>query len=73
MDLGAPLGITTLVNPVVASLVGIVFMGETYAGGPIGIAAAVVCGLGAAFGIRLLTVGDASEPHRTESEAAPIP
>ncbi|WP_017609355.1 DMT family transporter [Nocardiopsis xinjiangensis] len=69
MDLGAPLGITTLVNPVAASVVGVVFMGETYAGGWFGIAVAVVCGLGAAFGIRLLTVGDAPEPRPAEPEA----
>lgn len=56
MDLGAPLGITTLANPVAAALVGVVFMGETYAGGWIGGAVALVCGLVAAYGIRLLTV-----------------
>lgn len=73
MDLGAPLGITTLVNPIAASVVGVVFMGETYAGGWFGVAVAVVCGLGAAFGIRLLTVGDAPEPERAEPEATPAP
>jgi drug/metabolite transporter (DMT)-like permease len=56
MDLGAPLGITTLANPVAAALVGVVFMGETYAGGWIGGAVALVCALVAAYGIRLLTV-----------------
>lgn len=71
MDLGAPLGITTLVNPVAASVVGVAFMGEAYAGGWIGIAVAVVCGIGAAFGIRLLTVGDTPGPRRSEPAAEP--
>ncbi|GAA1094417.1 DMT family transporter [Nocardiopsis metallicus] len=56
MDLGAPLGVTTLANPVAAALVGVVFMGETYAGGWLGGAVALLCGLVAAYGIRLLTV-----------------
>ena len=56
MDLGAPLGVTTLANPVAAALVGVVFMGETYAGGWLGGAVALVCALVAAYGIRLLTV-----------------
>ncbi|MEU3307758.1 DMT family transporter [Nocardiopsis sp. NPDC055551] len=56
MDLGAPLGITTLANPVAAAVVGVAFMGETYAGGVPGAVTAVVCALVAAHGIRLLTV-----------------
>lgn len=61
MDLGAPLGITTLVNPVAASVVGVAFMGESYIGGWSGAAIAAVCALTAAYGIRLLTVPDVPE------------
>ncbi|WP_017547253.1 MULTISPECIES: DMT family transporter [Nocardiopsis] len=56
MDLGAPLGITTLANPVAAAVVGVAFMGETYAGGWLGGVVAVGCAVVAAYGIRLLTV-----------------
>ncbi|ASU61063.1 DMT family transporter [Nocardiopsis dassonvillei] len=74
MELGAPLGITTFTNPVSATVVGVAFMGETYAGGWIGGAVAVVCALLAAYGIRLLTVpqgpAPAPEPERRrESES----
>lgn len=61
MDLGAPLGITTLVNPVAASVVGVAFMGESYIGGWGGAVVAAVCALTAAYGIRLLTVPDVPE------------
>ncbi|MEU3018782.1 MULTISPECIES: DMT family transporter [unclassified Nocardiopsis] len=63
MDLGAPLGVTTLANPVAAALVGVLFMGETYAGGWLGGVVAVGCAVVAAYGIRLLTVpsGDGAE------------
>lgn len=66
MDLGAPLGITTLVNPVAASVVGVTFMGESYIGGWIGLVVAVVCALAAAYGIRLLTVPD--EPEHSDGD-----
>ncbi|WP_442789832.1 DMT family transporter [Nocardiopsis sp. EMB25] len=62
MDLGAPLGITTLTNPVAASVVGVAFMGESYAGGWIGGAVALVSALLAAHGIRLLTVPQDAAP-----------
>lgn len=80
MDLGAPLGITTLANPVAAAVVGVAFMEETYAGGIPGAVTAVVCALVAAHGIRLLTVRsdgwsgtlpEASEPGSAESESRP--
>ncbi|WP_116248299.1 DMT family transporter [Nocardiopsis sp. FIRDI 009] len=56
VDLGAPLGITTLTNPVAASVIGVAFMGESYAGGWAGGAVALASALLAAHGIRLLTV-----------------
>ncbi|WP_236567792.1 MULTISPECIES: DMT family transporter [unclassified Nocardiopsis] len=56
MELGAPLGITTLTNPLSAAVVGVAFMGERYAGGWTGGAVAAACALLAAYGIRLLTV-----------------
>ena len=73
MDLGAPLGITTLANPVAAAVVGVAFMGETYAGGWVGGVTAVVCALVAAHGIRLLTVpvGDAPRIAPDAPEAEP--
>ncbi|MFE1166220.1 DMT family transporter [Nocardiopsis sp. NPDC058789] len=61
MDLGAPLGITTLANPVAAAVVGVALMGETYAGGWLGGVVAVGCALVAAHGIRLLTVASTEE------------
>lgn len=74
MDLGAPLGITTLVNPVAASVVGVLFMGESYIGGWIGLVVAVVCALAAAYGIRLLTVPDTHEPdHGDRNSANTVP
>jgi hypothetical protein len=71
MDIGAPLGITTLANPVSAAVVGVGFMGESYAGGWEGGVVAVVCALLAAYGIRLLTVprSDAADPE-PETEPA---
>lgn len=75
MDLGAPLGITTLANPVAAALVGVVFMGETYAGGWLGGGTALVCAVVAAHGIRLLTVptNGVSSPVAATSEPEPRP
>lgn len=75
MDLGAPLGITTLANPVAAAIVGVAFMGETYAGGWLGGLVAVVCALVAAYGIRLLTVpsDDAPNPDTEIPEPEPEP
>ncbi|WP_233570924.1 DMT family transporter [Nocardiopsis sp. Huas11] len=56
MDIGAPLGITTIANPVAAAIVGVAFMDEAYAGDWWGGAVAAVCAVLAAYGIRLLTV-----------------
>ncbi|MFD3686402.1 DMT family transporter [Nocardiopsis sp. NPDC058631] len=69
MDLGAPLGITTFTNPLAATVVGVAFMDETYAGGWVGGAVAAVGAVLAAYGIRLLTVPQNGTPAR-ESEPA---
>ncbi|MFI6576841.1 DMT family transporter [Nocardiopsis sp. NPDC050513] len=71
MDLGAPLGITTLTNPVAASVVGVAFMGESYAGGWAGGAVALVSALLAAHGIRLLTVPQDTARTGAPAEADP--
>ncbi|RNL82989.1 DMT family transporter [Halostreptopolyspora alba] len=58
MELGAPLGITTVANPVAAAVVGVTFMGESYSGGWVGLGVAAVCAVAGAYGIALLTVPD---------------
>ncbi|MBR8742241.1 hypothetical protein DSY14_10970 [Nocardiopsis sp. MG754419] len=75
MDLGAPLGITTLANPVAAAIVGVAFMGETYAGGVPGALTAVACAVLAGYGIRLLTVRSdgGSRPVASIPESGPRP
>lgn len=65
MELGAPLGITTFANPLSAAVVGVVFMGESYTGGRIGVLVATACALAAAYGIRLLTVPEAGKDGGT--------
>lgn len=70
MDLGAPLGITTFTNPLSATVVGVAFMGETYAGGWIGGVVAAVGAVLAAYGIRLLTVPQNGGAERQREPAA---
>ncbi|WP_184584220.1 DMT family transporter [Lipingzhangella halophila] len=60
MELGAPLGITTLANPVAAAIVGVAFMGESYSGGWVGLGIAAACAVAGAYGITLLTVPDSA-------------
>ncbi|WP_304452691.1 DMT family transporter [Nocardiopsis sp. YSL2] len=72
MDIGAPLGITTIANPVAAAVVGVAFMGESYAGGWWGGAVAAVCAVLASYGIRLLTVPQNGAPAgAADPEPAP--
>ncbi|GAB3478448.1 DMT family transporter [Nocardiopsis coralliicola] len=59
MEIGAPLGATALANPLTASLIGVAFMGETYAAGWTGTGIAVLCALLAAYGIALMANPDA--------------
>lgn len=64
MELGSPLGVTTVANPVAASVVAIAFMGESFLGGPIGLVPAVLAAAGCAYGISLLTARlPAPAPH----------
>ncbi|GAA3755742.1 DMT family transporter [Salinactinospora qingdaonensis] len=77
MELGAPLGVTTVANPVAAALTGIAFMGESYTGGWMGAGAAVLCAVIGSYGIRLLTVPlpspsqrGAAQEHRHVSHPA---
>ncbi|WP_306365763.1 DMT family transporter [Nocardiopsis sp. CC223A] len=64
MELGAPLGVTTVANPVAASVVGIAFMGESFLGGPLGLIPAVLAAGLCAYGISLLTARlPAPAPH----------
>ena len=64
-ELGAPLGVTTVANPVAASVAGVAFMGETYSGGWPGTGVAVLCALLAGYGIALLA--DPFRAGRTRS------
>lgn len=64
MELGSPLGVTTVVNPIAASIVAIAFMGESFLGGPIGLVPAALAAVGCAYGISLLTARlPAPAPH----------
>ncbi|WP_329454662.1 DMT family transporter [Streptomyces sp. NBC_01497] len=65
--LGAPLSLLTLANPVAASAIGLILLGERLQGGPLGIAAAVVGAVLAARGVVLLT--RATDPARRPSSA----
>ncbi|WP_051049718.1 DMT family transporter [Nocardiopsis ganjiahuensis] len=65
VELGAPLGVTTVVNPIAAATVGVVLMGESYSGGWSGAGVAVLCAILGGYGIVLLTV------ERPGSEAGP--
>ncbi|GAA3715022.1 DMT family transporter [Streptomyces tremellae] len=68
--LGAPLSLLTLANPVAASAVGIILLGERVQGGPLGIAAAAAGAVLAARGVVLLT--RAVDPvRRPSSDDAP--
>ncbi|WP_017556299.1 DMT family transporter [Nocardiopsis baichengensis] len=71
-ELGAPLGVTTLANPLAASVVGVAFMGETYSGGLPGAGVAVLCGLLAAYGIALLATPFRPGRTRTYHPTPPL-
>ncbi|TQS45965.1 DMT family transporter [Cryptosporangium phraense] len=65
--LGAPLAVSTIANPVVAAVVGIVLLGDRVTGGYSGAALALACAVGAAVGVALLA--SASRGGRTR----PVP
>ena len=66
--LAAPLATLTVVNPVVAAVVGITMFGETFRYGTTGTALALSCGVVAAGGLILLTT---ERIQRTHAEAEP--
>ncbi|MFI9833037.1 DMT family transporter [Streptomyces sp. NPDC051913] len=68
--LAAPLATLTVVNPVVAAVVGITMFGETFRYGTTGTALALSCGVVAAGGLILLT---SERIARTESVPEPTP
>lgn len=68
--LGAPLAVLTLANPVAASAIGLILLGERLQGGVLGILAAAVGAVLAARGVVLLTRNTA--PPAAPSAALPI-
>jgi drug/metabolite transporter (DMT)-like permease len=68
--LAAPLATLTVVNPVVAAVVGITMFGETFRYGTTGTALALSCGVVAAGGLILLTTERIQRTHAEPSAAA---
>ncbi|MEU6372730.1 DMT family transporter [Streptomyces sp. NPDC046909] len=68
--LAAPLAMLTVVNPVVAAVVGITMFGETFRYGTTGTVLALSCGVVAAGGLILLTT---ERIARTETRRVPEP
>ncbi|MFF1306341.1 DMT family transporter [Streptomyces sp. NPDC058307] len=68
--LAAPLATLTVVNPVVAAVVGITMFGETFRYGTTGTALALSCGVVAAGGLILLTTERIQRTHAEPSQAA---
>jgi hypothetical protein len=71
--LAAPLATLTVVNPVVAAVVGITMFGETFRYGTTGTALALSCGVVAAGGLILLTTERIQRTHAEPSAAAADP
>ncbi|MFJ8903530.1 DMT family transporter [Streptomyces sp. NPDC102351] len=67
--LAAPLATLTVVNPVVASAVGITMFGETFRYGTTGTALALSCGVVAAGGLILLTTERLAREHEAAAGA----
>ncbi|MET7686791.1 DMT family transporter [Streptomyces sp. NPDC005483] len=68
--LAAPLATLTVVNPVVAAVVGITMFGETFRYGTTGTALALSCGVVAAGGLILLTTERLQRTHAEPPTAA---
>ncbi|GLU48207.1 DMT family transporter [Nocardiopsis ansamitocini] len=64
MDVGAPLATMTLANPLASVCAGLLFIGETYAGGPWGAGVALLSAIVAARGVVLLCVPAPPEAPR---------
>ncbi|MFC7471887.1 phosphatase PAP2 family protein [Actinomadura keratinilytica] len=72
--LGAPLAVVTLANPLAASVVGLVLLGERLHGGAAGILPALAGALAAGAGVVALSRAagrNAREPREPEAEAGP--
>ncbi|MFJ8149575.1 DMT family transporter [Streptomyces sp. NPDC096048] len=69
--LAAPLATLTVVNPVVAAVVGITMFGETFRYGTTGTALALSCGVVAAGGLILLTTERIARESAEEAVAVP--
>ncbi|MFE2415673.1 DMT family transporter [Streptomyces hokutonensis] len=70
--LAAPLAILTVVNPVVAAVVGITMFGETFRYGTTGTLLALSAGVVAAGGLILLTTERLESEHAPSTTAAPV-
>ncbi|MFF0513171.1 DMT family transporter [Streptomyces sp. NPDC004250] len=71
--LAAPLATLTVVNPVVAAVVGITMFGETFRYGTTGTALALSCGVVAAGGLILLTTERISRESAAAGESEALP
>ncbi|GAA2974247.1 hypothetical protein [Actinokineospora diospyrosa] len=60
--LGAPLAVTNLVNPVSATVIGVVFLNEDLGASPVSLTLAAVFGIVAAFGVTQLARAREAEP-----------
>ncbi|WP_427924141.1 DMT family transporter [Streptomyces sp. cg40] len=70
--LAAPLAVLTVVNPVVAAVVGITMFGETFRYGTTGTLLALSAGVVAAGGLILLTTERLESEHASSTTAAPV-
>ncbi|SEC73935.1 Magnesium transporter NIPA [Streptomyces sp. 3213] len=70
--LAAPLAVLTVVNPVVAAVVGITMFGETFRYGTTGTLLALSAGVVAAGGLILLTTERLESEHTPSTTAAPV-
>jgi len=71
--LAAPLAMLTVVNPVVAAVVGITMFGETFRYGTTGTALALSCGVVAAGGLILLTSERIARTESVSQEPVRVP
>ncbi|MFK4107731.1 DMT family transporter [Streptomyces sp. NPDC002176] len=70
--LAAPLATLTVVNPVLAAVVGIAVFGETFRHGTTGTVLALGCAVVTGGGLILLTTERLGGPAKVEAEAAPM-
>ncbi|MEU3228948.1 DMT family transporter [Nocardiopsis alba] len=73
LEPGAPLGATVFANPVTATVIAIVLLGETYGGGPVGAGVALLCVLLCGYGLTLLTSVRETGSGSTSMDRPPLP